>query len=284
MRKRAVRPPGDGAGAFGCFCGRSFDQPDALIRHKIRAGCERIFDEDARKTMQQQKTADGVQPDEAAEEMRKRVRVEAEFDERQRRVALQLADLCYIKLVAGTHVDAMKAMHKKLVRDSLKAIEQHVDRLLADVVEDKVVSEIKELLHGEFDFYKGLQTEYQERKYLESFLPSPKVFPRQLPHGGTAYDFKLDEQLLLLLKHSTAAREQFYETIASFRTVHPWTRDNPKRIIVDIMDSDSARDHTVFGDGQRMTREQAELAALSGPFRFAIWLWQDGFVVGLPPI
>ena len=226
--------------------------------------------------------ADGVQPDQAAEEMRKRVRVEAAFDERQRRVALQLADLRYIKLVAGTHVDAMKAMHKNLVRDSLKAIERHLDRLLADVAGEEVVSEIKELLHDEFDYYRGLQTEYQERKYLLSFLPSPTVFPRQLQHGGTAYDFKLDEQLLLLLKHCTAAREQFYETIASFRTKHPWTRDNPKRIIADIMDSDTARDHLVFGDGQRLSREQAELAAKDGPFRFALWLWQDAFVVSLP--
>ena len=72
MRRRAVRQPDNGAGAFRCVCGRSFDQPDNLARHQIWGGCNRMFDADARKTMQQQNAAvDGVQPDQAAEEMRK---------------------------------------------------------------------------------------------------------------------------------------------------------------------------------------------------------------------
>ena len=276
MRRARNAPPVEGQ--FKCVCGFSHDLYDELLKHKRRTACDALYAE----AIGQAEAALRAEEEEA-ERMRKKVRRDAAHDARKRSVSLELADLRYTKLVAGTHVDAMKAMHVKLTKEACASAMQQLRTLLGDQVDAEALDEIGELLHDEFDFYRELRSEYQERTFLQTFLPAPQVIPRQMPQGGIAYDFKIDEQLLLLLNRCKAARDQFYETLTSFRTEHPWTRDNPRRIIADVMDGDALRDHEIFGDAARMPREQAEKAAETGSMQFAISVWADGFVVR-PPV
>ena len=277
MRRARKAPPVERR-QFNCICGFSHDVHEELLKHKRRTGCDVLYAD-----VMEQEEAKLRTEEEEAERMRKKVRQDAAHDARKRSVALELADLRYTKLVAGSHVDAMKAMHIKLTKEACASLMQQLRTLLADKVDAVALDEIEKLLHDEFEFYRELRSEYQERTYLQTFLPAPTVIPRQMPQGGIAYDFKIDEQLLLLLNRCETAREQFYETLTTFRTDHPWTRDNPRRIIADVMDGDGLRDHEIFGDAARMPREQAEKAAETGPMQFAICVWADGFVVRPPP-
>ena len=216
---------------------------------------------------------------EAQATAQKRCRESAAADERTHRVALLLADLRYLKLIPGTHVDQMKSMHAKLNKQACEDMMADLRAELGSQVSDEALAIIKTVADRRFDIYDGLRTQYQESKVLNSFLQRPAFVPRQMPNGGTAYDFKIDEQLLLLLSKSSTARDQFYETLSSWRTEHQYTRDDPARIIADFMDADVLRDHGIFGDQARMPAAEAEEAAKEGPMRVAIVIWSDGYVV-----
>ena len=107
MRRARNAPPVEGQ--FKCVCGFSHDLYDELLKHKRRTACDALY-------------AEAIGQAEAAlraeEPVTKKVRRDAAHDARKRSVSLELADLRYTKLVAGTHVDAMKAMHVKLTKEA----------------------------------------------------------------------------------------------------------------------------------------------------------------------
>ena len=80
----------------------------------------------------------------------------------------------------------------------------------------------------------------------------------------------LDEQILSLITHSRVARQQIYETLISWRVPNQHTRDDPKRLIVDIPDGDVFRDHAIFGDATRVSEGEAKRTRSTAPMRIAI--------------
>lgn len=269
---------------FRCSCGRTFPSGPGLEQHQTKAKCRQFFSQ--RQREQKVVAAHSAQEEaplkaerEAQATAQKRCRESAATDERTHRVALLLADLRYLKLIPGTHVDQMKSMHAKLNKQACEDMMADLRGELGSQVSDEALAIIKKVADRRFDIYDGLRTVFQERKVLNSLLQRPAFVPRQMPNGGTAYDFKIDEQLLLLLSKSSTARDQFYETLSSWRTEHQYTRDDPARIIADFMDADVLRDHGIFGDQARMPAAEAEEAAKEGPMRVAIVIWADGYVV-----
>ena len=115
MRRARNAPPVEGQ--FKCVCGFSHDLYDELLKHKRRTACDALY-------------AEAIGQAEAAlraeEPVTKKVRRDAAHDARKRSVSLELADLRYTKLVAGTHVDAMKAMHVKLTKEACASAMQQL--------------------------------------------------------------------------------------------------------------------------------------------------------------
>lgn len=269
--------------AYQCVCGRSFPTYLGLSEHQRRY-CAQLHSNplalrEVRELHAAQQSRVQAPLQQAQEAERKRTRDDQQEDDRIRRVALALAEERYMKLVPGTQIDRTKTLHTTLMKDARASMMQELTQTLGDKVPAAILETIDQVAAKHFDLYKGLRTAKQERTYLNKILERPKFHPRELPQGGTAYDFEIDGQLLLLLKYSSVAREQFHETLRTWRTAHQWTRDDPKRIFVDIIDSDVARDHEVLGDAKRMSPEEAAEAAKTGPFQFGIVLWSDAFVV-----
>lgn len=286
MRKRPELKP------YACQCGKTFDTRASLEKHAIRVGCGLhttwrdavAADEDA--------VAADVQQH-ANEKVSQSVREDARAFLRKRNTALRLAELRYLKLIPGKHIDDIKRMHKELNADALAAVQTELQKCLRGHISDDVYDTVITTIEKSFDIYAGLGTEWQELSYLRGSpsrgipgaIPVPTFHERKLANNaGMAYDFKLDEQLLLLMKHDPRARAQFYDTIVAWRTKPPQTRDDPARILVDITDGAVFLDHPVFGEAQRVSAEQAKQEGATAPMRFAILLYADGFTVCQPSI
>lgn len=192
---------------------------------------------------------------------------------------MKLAQLRYVKLVPGNHVDEMKVLHKHLNIQAAGSLKVELVQLLSCKVSAALMSEIIALVDRHLNIYQGVETEPKELAVLKKHVPVLKHYPRTLSNGGKAQDFMIDEAILQLLKYSRAAREQIFETLVSWRTKPPHTKDDPMRIIVDIPDGLVFRNHAIFGDQNRVSPEQALREKPNAPLRFAILLYADAFTV-----
>ena len=274
--RRGRRGPLTTQGEYVCTCSRTFKTYTSLVAH-YRVCPLRMLEKQAEAAtpeLHAQPRHAEQAPVQQGEE-RKRARDGAIDDDRMRRVCLALADERYLKLTPSVHVDRIKDLHAKLIKEAQETMLQE----LSATIGDETLELVRRAANKHLDLYKGLRTAKQERSHLQTLLDRPKFHARNLSDGGVAYDFEMSSQLLLLLKHSTIARQQFHDTLTSWRTVHQYTRDDPKRIFSDIMDGDVARDHEVLGDDQRLPLDEATEAAKEGPYRFGVVIWADGFVV-----
>ena len=277
---RAAKRTAVPAAKHYCVCGRAFDDLAARDLHAKNSMCSHFLgDAPAMQRIAEALAAAEPDADKHRQQACQQLREEEARDEAIHDACLQLADLRFMKLIAGTHVDAMKAMHVRLNTRARDNLLHELHRLLQGVADQEMLLEISQLVSFQFDTYRELRTEKQELAYLKKIVPRPTYVPRLLPKGGTCYDFKIDEQLLLLMDYSKKARDMFYETLETFRTKNAFTRDDPQRILVDIPDGDVFRDHPIFGDATRVSETEAKEQAKTGPMNFALLVWGDGFIV-----
>ena len=264
-----------------CPCGKSFDTFARLHAH-MGQGCYNAFSQTSVALLDPEEAAASATAKSVAERSaaaKRQFRDDSNMHARKRAAALWLADFRYKLLVPGTQVDKMKSMHTAMNGMACVDFMKEIEILLDGRLPRNELMQIDRLVKRHFDPYVELRTEKQEKAYLQTFLHVPQYIPRALPKGGTAYDFRLDEQILSLITHSRVARQQVYETLISWRVPNQHTRDDPKRLIVDIPDGDVFRDHPIFGDATRVSELEAQRTRSSAPMRIAILLWADGFTV-----
>eukprot|EP00965_Chrysotila_dentata_P060465 2004104-Pleurochrysis_carterae.AAC.1 len=236
----------------------------------------------------------------AQNEATKRARRVLYADQMRYQVAMDLAQLRYVKLVATAHVDIMKGCVTNWLLIAADAIISDVNAQLsaANIGPMSVTffETIASSVRSKLDIFNGLRTVYLESKFLQKFVPmvSPtrRVMPPTaikrafgvnphdearvqlppLPKSMAAYDFALDELLARLVEHSAPAREAIYDTVVSW-SAKPSTRSEPMRIVADVTDGRVFADHPVFGLRARVSREEAEKASATASLKIAIMLY-----------
>jgi len=210
----------------------------------------------------------------------KRARADSAEVVRKSAVALKLAYFRYVKLVPGAHVDEFKSMHTELNASAFACVSAELQHLLAPHIPQEVFSETLSLIKKNYDIYEGLRTEKNELSFLHTEIPIPTHHSRPLKGTtGSAQDFEIDKQLLLLLEHNEVAREQVKETLVTWRTKGPATKDNPSKVFFDITDGLCFEKHPIFGLKGRVPENQAIEEAPTAPLRWCLLLYADAFTV-----
>lgn len=119
-----------------------------------------------------------------------------------------LNELRYVKLVASTHIDAMKNGIKSLLESAEREMLTKLSPLLRPGCDQKAQTVIGSCL----DLFHGLQTEKQERSVLKELLGGDKetsawikpskrmlVDPAGKKSGDFVYDFPVDKLLKRLI-------------------------------------------------------------------------------------
>ena len=264
-----------------CFCGRTFRTWPGLDRHQRQVGCSK------------RPRAEGATLPSIARHLQARATEEAEQQEqhkqerandarstRRKKVLMKLAAFRFIKLVAGTTVDDFKAMHKECNDDSNEMIGSFARELLGAYVPPSVLDDLLTGIRERLDTYEGIRTEKQELSQLKFEIPQMDWIERSLPNtAGSAFDFKLDQCLLLLVEHNPALLGQLFETFVEWQVKGPHTRDDPKKILVDIPDGIVFQDHPIFGQSARVSREQVMATLKTACLRWCLLLYADAFTV-----
>ena len=285
MKKRQASAPAWAKGEQ-CHCGASFDSEVGLRRHLQSSGCQVLAGRNNDARLPSEVAADSKQAaDQQEDEARtKRVREGHYADERKIKVALRLAYMRYMKLVPGSHVDWFKEFHRDLNAMAVDTLTQELTRLLESYAPAPVMEQVRATVASHLDVYAGLETEDNEVAFLSKRVPIPKFEQRRLADTNTfAWDFHLDEQLLLLMAYDPVARGQVYDTLTTWRTKPMHSRLDPARIIFDITDAAIFLDHEVFGEAARVSFEEAFRTARTAALRFAIILYADAFCVRRGP-
>ena len=250
------------------------------------SGCQLLTGRNNDARLPSEVAADSKQAaDQQEDEARtKRVREGHYADERKIKVALRLAYMRYMKLVPGSHVDWFKEFHRDLNSMAVDTLTQELTRLLEAYAPAPVMEQVRATVASHLDVYAGLETEDNEVAFLSKRVPIPKFEQRRLADTNTfAWDFHLDEQLLLLMAYDPVARGQVYDTLTTWRTKPMHSRLDPARIIFDITDAAVFLDHEVFGEAARVSLEEAFRTARTAALRFAIVLYADAFCVRRGP-
>lgn len=275
--------PVQGAAVFACPCSRTFGTRDQRDQHMLRSACKVYFDGHAAEevTSSSKVTDDRRAAERQDAENCKRVRSEFNAGEMRRTMARRLANLRYVKLVPSAHIKEVKNMHTEANRAAMEKAAAEISILLSPLVPAAIIQQVISIVEAQFDIYKGIRTETSELNTLKQSVSIPEVLERPLKGttGSYAYDFKLDEFLLLLMQHCPRARRDIYDTLKSWRTRSTHTLDDPARIIADITDGAVFLKHPIFGEHTRVSPEEAERTAPQAPLRFAILLYGDGYTV-----
>lgn len=274
--------------AFRCLCGKGFESAEKLEGHMNRSGCKALCNNFVEghvlpsEAVKAKREADAKAEAEAAN---KKHRQDCNEQSRSCRVALRLAHMRYIKMISGTVVDQFKELHTKENVMAFEHIEKELGKQLSSLLSPEVIARALETIRDAYDTYNGIRTEKQELAVLrkEVRLPMLTYYPRELPRAkGKAYDFKIDEEVLLLLDHVPAARVDVEETIVQWSVKAP-ERGTCQRIITDITDGNVFLNHPVLGDRCCVSVKEARACSASLPLKIAIMLYWDGFTVRAAP-
>jgi hypothetical protein len=265
-----------------CWCGRIFETWAGLASHMRQKRCQRVTEHLDQQELPSRDEAKRARA--AAEDTEMHAKMQRLLDEfardRKKAAALELAQFRYVKMIAGSNVDAFKSTHTKLNASAYATAEEQITLMLASLVPSHVLTKVLNIMQRSYDVYEGIRTEQQELAVLNTILKVPRYHERALPNAkGCIYDFELDQQLLLVLESSESARAQVYETLASWRVNGPSTRENPDKIIFDIPDGVAFEDHPVFGMANRVDAEQARDQQPFASLQWALIMYGDAFCV-----
>ena len=282
--KEAAKAAGSGQ-RYECWCSRTFESAEDLEAHAVRSGCVQLAT--AALAMGRSLPSEEVNADaqragaQERERASKRIRMETTEDARRARVSLALANFRYKKMIAGSTVDMFKSFHEEENKLACEFVEAELTHRLGELIPTETLACALQTIKSSFDTYAGLRNEKAENRVLvdQVQLPILKYHERKLgATSGYAYDFDIEESVLLLMKHVPAARAEVFSTVMEW-AVHPPSQDESRRVIADITDGSVFLDHPVLGTKCRVPREQAEKCSDTLPIRIAILLYWDGFTV-----
>ena len=257
-------------------CGAEYSSSTAAARHsrkcykcyQIIHGLTGELDKVKRKVTECQQ----AQVAATEEETSKKARTACFKDTMRYDVAMSLADMRFLKQVEGTTVDEFK---KVVVAWNVKAFTS-MKAHLSEMLSGDVLSSVLSVMTDHLDWFDQIETEALELRYLRDKAPVkiPKERPLPGKPGRFAYDFMLDEELMLILEYVPAAREQIYQTVVDWRT-----RPDPGEevIYMDITDGQVFKDHPILGLKARVSFAEAEAACETAPLNIGLIIYNDGF-------
>mmetsp|Transcript_56390 Transcript_56390/g.122780 ORF Transcript_56390/g.122780 Transcript_56390/m.122780 type:complete len:304 (+) Transcript_56390:223-1134(+) len=286
---------------FQCVCGSAFKSAHGLAIHMARF-CGMVDTAAADSFTVETDAADSAKRAADAEnENGKRARSFVYADKMRHQVAINLAQLRYVKLVPGAHIDILKGCVSNWLLNAADALISDIaDELRASDLGPRSASVIESLstsVRSKLDLFDGLCTEHMESRYIQKHIPmvsptrrimppttvhqpptsrnpdQPSTRQPRKPRSLIAYDFALDELLARLVEHSSTAREAIYETLISWSTKPP-TSSERTRIIADITNGRVFLvEHPVFGLQARVSKEEADPSMRCTDKRTAIRFW-----------
>eukprot|EP00965_Chrysotila_dentata_P246582 6207249-Pleurochrysis_carterae.AAC.1 len=215
-------PPHDLRNSHRCICGSVFATNSGLTSHCSRF-CSKVGSAAAETFTLKTEEAESLKRAAAGASLAsKRARGSLFADQLRYQLAMDLAQLRYVKLVPGAHVDIVKGY----VNDWLLTA---VDSIMSDLavcvtsscdgpLAQSILESATETIRSKLDLFNGLRTECAESQYLRSripmvtpvrrvmpAMPMAKVSKRQStttdipippsrkPKDLVAYDFAMDE-------------------------------------------------------------------------------------------
>eukprot|EP00965_Chrysotila_dentata_P031057 1034692-Pleurochrysis_carterae.AAC.1 len=159
-------PPVNNEKPLQCVCGSTFSSEKGLSIHMARF-CSKV-NQASSETFTSASAASEAAQRSSAEEFRdsQDARSFVYADEVRYKVAMDLAQLRYVKLVPAAHVDIIKGYVSNWLISAADAIISDVNAELSGLKLGRLGAEVAESIgegvRRKLDFFDGLRTEYQE--------------------------------------------------------------------------------------------------------------------------
>eukprot|EP00965_Chrysotila_dentata_P036125 1202754-Pleurochrysis_carterae.AAC.3 len=226
-----------------CICGQTFGTYWDLEVHMRRFCGQPEAAESA-------KTADS--------KASKRARSMIYANRMRHQVAMDLAQLCLVKLVPAPHVDITKGYVTKWLVSAADAIMADVNDDLQDTgsraVLSRVLASAEAFVRSKLDLFDGLRTEYLAAKYLQKHVPTVKPVRRVMPPRVVdEADRDEDDPIFAMLKAKELVAHLQVRCVVKFEAAH-------------LLLADACRG-----------RAEAERASNTSPIKIGIMLYADAF-------